>query len=111
MADTGADCLSLDNAADLADAKRRIGHRVRLMGNVQPSEVMLEGTPVSVRAAVLHCLRQAHDAPRGYIVASGCSLPTETPFANIDAMMQTVREVGYPVTAERLERLIHDTID
>jgi uroporphyrinogen decarboxylase len=81
------------------------------MGNVQPSEVMLEGTPATVRIAVLNGLRQAYDAPRGYIVASGCSLPTETPFANIDAMMHTVRQVGYPVTAERLESLIHDTIN
>ena len=30
MADTGADCLSLDNAADLEAAKQQIGHRVRL---------------------------------------------------------------------------------
>ena len=111
MADTGADCLSLDNAADLAAAKQHVGQRVRLMGNVQPSEVMLEGTPARVRAAVLTGIQQAYDAPRGYIVASGCSLPTETPFANIDAMMQAVREIGYPVIPERLERLIHDAIN
>ena len=41
----------------------------------------------------------------GYTVASGCSLPTETPLGNIDAMMESVRELGYPVTAEALARL------
>jgi uroporphyrinogen decarboxylase len=46
---------------------------------------------------VRKCVSQARDNPRGYIVASGCSLPTETPFANIDAMMDAVREIGYPV--------------
>jgi uroporphyrinogen decarboxylase len=37
------------------------------------------------------------------IVASGCSLPVETPFANIDAMLDAVREIGWPVDADDLE--------
>ena len=104
MVDAGADCLSIDNEADLFDAKLKVGARARLMGNVRPSEVMLEGTPSDVRAAVIKCVRAAHDSPKGYIVASGCSLPTETPFANIKAMVDTVREIGYPVNHELLER-------
>ena len=97
MADTGAVCLSLDNEVDLAEAKAKVGHRVRLMGNIHPSDVMLLGTPEDVRRAVRSTVAQAHDNPQGYIVASGCSLPTETPFANIDAMLQAVREIGFPV--------------
>jgi uroporphyrinogen decarboxylase len=104
MVDTGADCLSIDNAADLETAKAKVGHRVRLMGNVPPSEIMLQGTPAEVRAGVRRCIRQAHDNPRGYIVASGCSLAVETPYANIDAMLNAVREVGWPVEVEALDR-------
>ncbi|MBJ6727984.1 uroporphyrinogen decarboxylase family protein [Geomonas sp. Red875] len=92
MVDVGADCLSIDNDASLADAKAAVGDRVRLMGNVHPSEVMLQGTPEKVREATLACLAAAGDTPKGFIVASGCSLPTETPFANIDAMLDTVRD-------------------
>ena len=103
MVETGADTLSLDNAASLQDAKRAVGHEVRLMGNVPPSEVMLEGTPASVRYEVRKCVRQAFDNPKGYVVASGCSLPVETPFANIDAMMDAVREIGWPVNPSDLE--------
>lgn len=102
MVDAGADCISIDNEASLLDAKAKVGHRVRLMGNVRPSEVMLEGTPELVRKSVIECIRLAHDNPKGYIVASGCSLPTETPFENIHAMMDTVREIGYPVNLEQL---------
>ncbi len=102
MVEAGADCLSIDNAASLLEAKQLVGDRVRLMGNVKPSEIMLQGTPADVRQAVFECIRQAHDNPRGFIVASGCSLPTETPFANIDAMMDAVREVGYPVKINEL---------
>jgi uroporphyrinogen decarboxylase len=102
MADTGADRLSIDNAASLTEAKAAAGHRVRLMGNVPPSEVMLLGTPAEVRAAVRERVRQTSDNPRGLIVASDCSLPVETPFANIDAMLDAVREIGWPVHAEKL---------
>jgi len=104
MVDAGADCLSLDNAVNLREAKQAVGSRVRLMGNVDPSAVMLQGTPADVRKAVLDCLLQAHDNPKGYIVASGCSLPTETPFHNIDAMIDAVRLAGYPVDLEKLQR-------
>jgi len=102
MADAGADCLSIDNDANLRNAKVAVGNRVRLMGNVPPSAVMFQGTAGEVREAVRQCVAQAWDNPKGYIVASGCSLPTETPFSNIDAMLEAVREIGYPVNAAAL---------
>ncbi len=105
MADAGADCISIDNAASLTAAKRSVGHRVRIMGNVTPSEVMLQGTPADVRRAVRSCVAEAWDSPRGYIVASGCSLPTETPFANIQAMMDSVAEIGWPVDIQEVSLL------
>jgi uroporphyrinogen decarboxylase len=97
MADAGADCISIDNDADLAEAKSAVGERVRIMGNVKPSETMLQGTPAEVRREVRECVTKAWDSPKGYIVASGCSLPTDTPFANIRAMMDAVAEIGWPV--------------
>ncbi len=97
MVEAGADCISIDNDADLLEAKLKIGDKVRLMGNVRPSEIMLEGSSEDVRNAVFECVKKAHDNPKGYIVASGCSLPTETPFSNIHVMLDTVRKIGYPV--------------
>lgn len=105
MAMTGADCLSIDTDADLLEAKRMIGDKVRLMGNVRPSETMLMGTPADVRRETVECIMKCFDNPKGYIVASGCSLPTETPFENIHAMLDTVRTVGYPIDTEKLHRL------
>jgi uroporphyrinogen decarboxylase len=105
MADAGADCISIDEVQDLEIAKSSIGDRVRLMGNVSPAATMLLGTPSEVRRETLACIRKAHDNPKGFIVASGCSLPTEVPFANIQAMVDTVREVGWPVTEEKLAAL------
>ncbi len=103
MAEAGADCISIDNDADLLEAKHKVGHKVRLMGNVRPSEIMLEGTEDDVKRATIECIKKAYDNPKGFIVASGCSLPTETPFRNIHAMLDTVREVGYPANTGILE--------
>jgi uroporphyrinogen decarboxylase len=105
MVDAGADCLSIDNEASLLDAKHVIGDKARIMGNVRPSEIMLQGTPAHVRQAVIACIAQAWDSPKGFIVASGCSLPTETPFDNIRAMMDTVTEIGWPICPDRLQAL------
>jgi uroporphyrinogen decarboxylase len=102
MADTGADCLSLDNDVDLSAAVKKIGQRTRIMGNIHPAETMLLGCPAQVRRATRECVAQAYGNPKGYIVASGCSLPTDTPFENIDAMLDAVREIGYPVDPEAL---------
>lgn len=102
MVEAGADCLSLDNDASILDAKHTVGDRVRLMGNVKPSEIMLQGTVAQVRRATLDCVAQGYDNPKGFIVASGCSLPTETPFANIHAMLDAVREAGWPVKEQYL---------
>jgi len=102
MIAAGADCLSIDNDASLAEARTAIGDRVRIMGNIKPSEIMLQGTPEDVRQAVYDCVSLAGDSPRGYIVASGCSLPTETPFANIKAMIDATAEIGWPITRQNL---------
>jgi uroporphyrinogen decarboxylase len=102
MADTGADCLSIDNAADLTAAKLAVGSRVRIMGNIPPSEIVLQGTPEQVKNAVRSCVLKAWDNPKGYIIASGCSLPVETPFSNIDAMLEAAREIGWPVNPSQL---------
>lgn len=104
MIAAGANCLSIDNDASLAEARSAVGDRVRIMGNVKPSEIMLQGTPADVGAAVFDCVALAGDSPRGYIVASGCSLPTETPFANIQAMIDATTEIGWPITPEKLAR-------
>jgi uroporphyrinogen decarboxylase len=57
------------------------------------------------RTDVRRCVRQAHDNPKGLIVATGCSLPVETPFAK-DAMIDAAREIGWPVNAAELVNAI-----
>ncbi|MEE9342240.1 MAG: uroporphyrinogen decarboxylase, partial [Gammaproteobacteria bacterium] len=50
MADTGADALGLDWTTNLADARRRVGDRVALQGNLDPS--VLYASPEVIRKQV-----------------------------------------------------------
>ncbi len=93
MADTGADVLSLDQV-DLAEARERVGDRVTLMGNVRPAQTLLNGTPEQVEAEVRECLEKALDSPKGFILASGCEVPLNAPFENVEALMAAARKYG-----------------
>jgi uroporphyrinogen decarboxylase len=100
--------MSIDNVSSLADCKRAIGSKTKILGNVDPGGIMYSGTPMDVRLRTLECIRDGYDSPSGYVVMSGCSLPVETSFENIQTMLDTVREVGYPVDPDKVERMIGD---
>lgn len=97
--------LSIDNVASLENCKNMVGHRVKILGNVDPASVMYGGKPEDVRKAVIECVKQGYNSKKGYVIMSGCSLPVETSFDNIQAMMDTAREISYPVTNEKLSLL------
>jgi uroporphyrinogen decarboxylase len=98
MADAGADILSLDEVIDLGSAKKAVGDRTALMGNIAPADVMLLGNPRTVDDAVKKCLGNAYDNPRGYILALGCGMPKDTPPENIDAFFNAAWKYGkYPL--------------
>lgn len=101
MAESGAGGLSLDNAIDLEVAKREVGSRVLLIGNVNPAESMYRGTPETVRLDVKNCLKKAYDSPRGFLLALGCELPIRTPPENVHAFVDAARRYGaYPFNPE-----------
>ena len=97
MADAGAGSLSLDDTIDLSEAKKVVGDRVILVGNVKPTQTMYLGNPADVERDVKECLRNAYDNPKGYILSLGCGLPIDTPPENIFALREAARKFGkYP---------------
>jgi uroporphyrinogen decarboxylase len=84
-AETGADVIEVDHKVDLATARRVIGDRACVIGNVDPVTVLLQGTPERVRAAADECLSVGRDG--GYILGSGCIVPRITPLENVRAMV------------------------
>ncbi|WP_265693981.1 uroporphyrinogen decarboxylase [Providencia rustigianii] len=55
MAATGCDALGLDWTAEIADARRRVGDKVALQGNMDPS--MLYAPPARIEEEVQHILK------------------------------------------------------
>jgi uroporphyrinogen decarboxylase len=96
---TGADLVEIDNMVDLGEAKRRIGDRVILMGNVHTVVQLLEGTPASVRVAAQPCIDLAGTGG-GFILGSGCIVPRRTPLENVIEMVRVAHSQPYPTTAK-----------
>jgi uroporphyrinogen decarboxylase len=90
MPSSGAIALSLDQI-DLAEAIASTGGSVCIMGNVKPAETLLGGTPETVRREARRCIETGKTARGGFILASGCEVPIETPPENIDALIFVAR--------------------
>jgi len=96
MAETGADCVEpLDplGGVDVADAKRRIGGRVALMGGVN-TLTLLDGSPEQVYEEATACCRAA-GSEGGYILAAGDMVPDPTPEQNVRALLRAAGDYRY----------------
>lgn len=86
IAQTGADCFSLDYKVNLAKAKEVMAGKMCIAGNVDPVSYLFNGTPESVAEASAKCITDAASGG-GYILTSGCDLPPTVKMENIQAMM------------------------
>lgn len=103
ICECGYTTVSLDNIVDLTTAKNRIGHRVHLMGNVDPVSLYWE-TPEIVKAAVREGCKKAWDTPCGYTIATGCDMVYGTPMENAFAFMEEARKCAkYPMQPANFE--------
>ena len=97
---TGIDALNpIEPLAgmDLATAKRLVGDRVALVGNVDCGHLLPYGTPDDVRQVVRQCIL---DAGRGggYLISSSNSIHSSCRPENLVAMVEAAHEFGtYPL--------------
>lgn len=94
LADAGLFSFSIDNCEDLEVAKKAVGDRMRIAGNVPPVDVMKEGTIDEVIASCKECIIKCADSPAGFILNTGCQLPIGTPKANVEAFIYAARKYG-----------------
>lgn len=78
---------------DLKDVKKRFGHRIILMGNINTFSVMRYGTPQQVRETVRQAIDDAAEGGR-FILANGDQLGGDTPEENVIAMVEAAHEFG-----------------
>lgn len=90
MVATGSDALELDYKTDVLQAHNVLKDVATFVGNLDPSGVLALGSPELVEQETIRLLEIFSDTPR-FILGSGCSIPADTPPANIQAMVQAAR--------------------
>lgn len=89
MAKSGADVLEIDHQVALSDACRDVGPDITLWGNLDPVRTLAQGRPEDVRRAARHALASVRDRHQHrFVLSSGCTLAVETPFENLEAMLE-----------------------
>ncbi len=89
MSQSGADVIEIE--CDIAEACRQVGPTTAIWGNIDPVRVLREGTPQTVRDEVSAVLSAVRNAGRSaFVLSSGCTLALDTPFENLDALIQGV---------------------
>lgn len=91
MADTGCDGLGVDWTTDLADARQRVGDRVALQGNLDPS--VLYGSPESIRREVAAVLDSYGEGP-GHVFNLGHGIHQHVDPEHLGVMVEAVREMS-----------------
>jgi len=88
IAQCGADCVGLDWAIEIGDARRRVGDRVALQGNMDPSVLLT--TPEAVATEAKRILA-SYGQGSGHIFNLGHGVSQYTPPENVAALVETVK--------------------
>lgn len=94
MADSGADALGLDWTIDIGEAKRRVGSKVALQGNLDPA--VLFGTPERIEREAEAVLRSfAYDGnATGHVFHLGHGISQFTHPDHVKALVHAVHRAS-----------------
>ncbi len=91
IASLGADIYHFGNAIDLGEIIGKMPSDSLVMGNVDPL-IFRDGTPDEVRAAVDKVFAECSGYDN-FMISSGCDLPADSKWENIDAYFERVGEL------------------
>jgi uroporphyrinogen decarboxylase len=87
MAETGCDALGVDWMTDLSEARKRVGDKVALQGNMDPA--ILYATPERIREEV-KCILKAYGQSPGHVFNLGHGIQLDTPIENVAILVDAV---------------------
>ncbi|MFP3922635.1 uroporphyrinogen decarboxylase [Pseudomonas sp. W5-36] len=91
IADAGADALGLDWTCDIGEARRRVGSKVALQGNMDPT--VLYANPNAIRQEVSNILA-SYGSGTGHVFNLGHGITPEVNPANAGAFIEAVHEMS-----------------
>ncbi|MDL2238252.1 uroporphyrinogen decarboxylase family protein [Christensenellaceae bacterium OttesenSCG-928-K19] len=91
LLNTGARMFHFGDAIDMEEMMKHIPADRIAMGNISPSAQFRNGTPESMREAVLAQMEKCTKYPN-FVISSGCDVPPLSPWENIDAFFAAVDE-------------------
>lgn len=91
IADIGAIAYHFGDAVDMEEICKGMPSDSLVMGNVSPAKTLRGGTPETVRAETLSILEKCSKYPN-FVISSGCDIPPDTKWENIDAFFAAVDE-------------------
>ncbi|HEV2212367.1 MAG TPA: uroporphyrinogen decarboxylase [Gammaproteobacteria bacterium] len=91
MAESGCDALGIDWTQDLADARRRVGDKVALQGNLDPSA--LYAPPETIRDLVWKTLAQ-YGHGSGHVFNLGHGIHTDITPEHVSVMVSAVHDLS-----------------
>jgi uroporphyrinogen decarboxylase len=89
----GSHCVGLDWTIDIGTARRRIGDKVALQGNMDPS--LLYASPKRIRQEVAHIL-QSYGAGDGHVFNLGHGITPEVNPDHVAVFVESVHELSRP---------------
>ena len=90
--DFGAKFFSVDSMVDLEEMVAKCDHKMVMVGNINPAEIMLQGTPEDVYNNAIRILEIGKANGGGTIPCTGCELPADSPTENIQAMAKAAED-------------------
>jgi uroporphyrinogen decarboxylase len=87
----GASCISVDHKTDIAKAKEILYGKRCFTGNVNPVEVMLQGSVDLVESTCRRIVASA-GTDGAFALMPGCDIPPNVPYENIQKFIQVARE-------------------
>ncbi|MDH4218059.1 MAG: hypothetical protein OEY18_14265 [Candidatus Aminicenantes bacterium] len=99
MADSGIsglECLDpppLGNV-ELADAKKRVGHKVFIKGNIDPVNILLYGSQKAIREDAEYRIGVGKSSG-GFILSTACSIAPHSKKENIQILYEVAEDKGY----------------
>ena len=88
---TGAAAYHFGNAISMKEMMSHIPADTVAMGNVDPSSQFFGGTPESIKSETKRIMSECCSYPN-FVISSGCDIPPESPWANIEAYFEAIDE-------------------